>query len=605
MPRKTSSYKTQGQPAKKDTQEEEGVKKVVQKFKDSWDYTQSNYHPRWENAYKLYNNRRVKQGYEGISNVFVPVTFSTIETMVSALAGGKPSFDYIPPQSKPEQNTEILNSLIDSFWDKDQWNIKVQNFIRAMLVYGTGIAYLMWDIDHPVMVNIAPRDFWFDPNAVNFENAPKDFYCGRRYLTTLEELKSFEVIDTDIVDELGNPTGETKKKYKIPDDIHGGTNVDTDDTDKATKDMFYGSTAPNPENTQVEVLEMWTEDRVYSVLNRSFCIEDEENPYKTQHRRVLEARFIAEGLKEAEAKKKADIQAKGIIPFIIQRDYIDESLLLGKGEVDVFADLQEDLNDFTNQKRDFFSFILNPMWALHPDYADQIEQVGAVPGRVFPYEPNKLSPIDMPSFPNSAFNEEIGIENKIREATGIDQVVKGVNTSTQTTATEVNAQIASAGQRIGMKVTQIENEGFHRLARIVFEMVKLYVNEPMMVRIVGKDGVRWDMFDPNEFEGEYEPRVQLQSTVNAQKQGDVMEAKEIYLALAGDPSVNQDELKKIMLPKMFDLDPDEVTSLLAKPDLPEGMPMEGMTDPSLPVEGLVTPESSMIPEEDQYLEMPL
>ena len=237
---------------------------------------------------------------------------------------------------------------------------------------------------------------------------------------------------------------------------------------------------------------------MYSIANRTVCIEDEENPYKVQHRRNLITRFVNEGLDEQEATKKAETQAKGIIPFIIQRDFVDESLFLGRGEVDIISDLQEDLNDFTNQKRDFFSFILNPIWNLSPNKADMIEHIGAVPGRVFPLDPNDLTPVQMPQFPYQAFNEENSIENRIREVTAVDQVVKGVSADTKTTATEIQAQVASAGQRIGMKVTQLENEGFHRLARIVFEMVKLYVTEPTMVRIAGEKGIEWELFDPAE-----------------------------------------------------------------------------------------------------------
>jgi hypothetical protein len=579
-----TSYKTDKQTKTKD----DSVKYVVDSFNRSWKYAQSNYHTRWENSHSLYSNRRVKRGYDGVSDVFVPMVFSTVETMVSALAGGKPQFDYLPPQDRPDQNTEILNALLDYFWDKDQWNIKVQNLIRSMLTFGTGVGYLMWDIDHPVMVNVPLRDFFFDPNAINLENAPVDFYCGRRYLTTKAELESFEIVDPE--------TGETKPKYMNLDQIQmGKSNKGGDETDKEKKDLFYGSTAPDPESTQVEVLELWTEDKVCSVANRSVLIEEAENPYKTQHKKQLAMR------------DQPDTQAKGIIPFIIQRDYVDESLFYGSGEVEKIADLQELLNDNRNQRQDYISYILNPMFTLNPMKADMIEQIESMPGRVFPLDANDLQPVVMPNLPNEAFNNDQEIKNDIRETTASNEVVKGMSSDQQTTATEINAQVAQAGQRLGMKVTQIENESFHRLARIVFEMVKLYVNDPLMVRIVGKDGVKWEMFDPEQFQGDYEPRVQLDSSVKATKNEDVMKAKEIYLSLSGDPTINQDELKKVMLPKMFDLDPDEVDRILTPPEPPAGMdemgaemggemPMEAPVDmPPIPDD--LTPEEMMMLEQ--------
>jgi len=545
--------------SKKSTkQTEDGlVESVIKKFDACWSYAQSNYHDTWERSWKLYNNKRVKRGYDGISDVFVPMTFSTIETMVSALAGGKPTFDFLPPQEKANQDTDILNALLDYYWDKDQWDIKVQSFIRSMLIYGTAVAYIQWDMDHPIFINVPLRDFFFDPNAINIENASKDFYCGRRYLTTKAELESFEVVDND---PESKTYGELVKKYKNLDQIvQNGGSGKSDETDKQKKDLFYGSTAPDPEHTQVEVIEYWTEDKVCSVANRSVLIEDAENPYLVQGRAM------------------GNENAKGIIPFVIQRDYLDESLFLGKGEVDAIADLQEWLNDLTNQNNDAITFTLNPMWNINPDKQDMKEQIQSIPGAVFPLSPGDLMPIAMPQIPNDAFNERLNIKNEIRETTAVDQVAKGVSNDQQATATEINSQIANAGQRLSMKSTQLENEGFHRLARIIFEMVKLYVNEPMLVRVMGRDGVNWQEFYPDEFLGEYEPKVQLESTVNAQKRSDASMNKELFAAFLNDPLVNQKEIRKMVLRKAFELDADEVDALLA-PNEEMGAPMgmEGM-----------------------------
>lgn len=559
MPRKNTPI------VKAKVSESDRVKYVVDRFDSSWAYCQGNYHTTWESAWKLYNNKRVKIGYEGYSDIFVPMTFSTIETMVAALAGGKPSFDFLPPKDHPEQDTEILNALADYYWDKDQWNIKVQNWIRSMLLYGTGVVYLQWSVDHPVMVNVPLRDFFFDPNAVSMENCGTGFYAGRRYLTTIEELKSYEVIDPE--------TQEPKPKYKNLGDIPEGGGSHGDETDKEKKDLFYGSTAPDPEKTQVECLELWTEDRVVTVVNRSVLIQDDENPYKQR------------------ATERGYDNPKGIIPFIVQRDYVDESLFLGRGEVETFADLQEWLNDLTCQNNDAITYILNPMGRLNPSKADMLDSVNAAPGRMLPLDPGDFEWLTMPSIPNDAFNERVNIKNEIRETTAVDQVVKGVSADTQTTATEINAQIASAGQRLNMKTTQLENEGFHRLARVVFEMVKLYVTEPMMVRVVG-DGVRWEMFDPQDFQGDYEPRVQLQNTVDAKKDKDISKAQEMFLALSVDPEINQHELKRMLLPKMFDLDPDEVDRLLAQQG-PQGLDQMGGMPPMAGMEQSMPPELGM------------
>jgi hypothetical protein len=546
---------------------------VVKNFNKAWEYTNSSWHRRWEDNYKLYNNQRVKYGYIGISDTFVPMTFSTVETLVSALFGNKPKFDYLPPDEEAEGETDILNGLMDFYWDKDQWNVKTINTGRGMVREGTAVDYFYWNIDHPVLINVPIRDFFIDPNAFELSERATT-WCGRRYLTTLEDLESFEVVDLE-----GEPDKDDnlplKKKYQNLDKLKGdtpdepvkGTGMSAGDqkTDKQEKDLYYGSTIAEPQKNQVEVLEYWTVDKVISVANRKVVIEDTENYYK--------------------AKDKANGAEfpQGILPFASCRNYVDASLFYAKGDVDFIADQQEDLNDFSNQEKDAVSFNLNQMKTLDPKYAHLLPEIENLPGSIIPVEATAFQPVPNGTIPAEAFNERMNIKAEIRETTASNEVIKGVGETAgaKQTATEINAQVAGAGQRINLKVTQLENEYFYRMAKIVFRMLQLYVTEPMMVRVLGKDGADWKKFDPKKFKGQYEPRVQLDITVQQKKQQQATDAANLLKAFINDPNINQKELSKIVLQRGFDLDPDEVNQLMM-PDQPmPGMPMPNGSQPSM------------------------
>lgn len=543
--------------------------KVIQDFKSSWDYCAGSWHQRWENNYKLYNNERVKRGYDGITDTFVPMTFSTIETMASALFGSKPKFDYLPPQNRPNQNTKILNAVLDYFWDKDNWSLKVINTGKGGLKFGTAVDYFIWDIDHPVMVNVPIRDFFIDPMCTSIDNAR---YCGRRYLTTKAELESFEVVDLDAEpDENGDYP--LKKKYKNLNKVRAGKT--NEPTDKENKDIFYGSTVTEPEKDQVEVIEYWTEDQVISVANREVVIEESENYFK------------------AKARANGDKYPKGLLPFADFRDYMDESLFYAKGEIDFILDEQELLNDITNQNVDAVTFTLNQMYTLDPVYAHLINEIENLPGAVYPIAANALQPIEQRPIPPDAFRERQNLKNEIRETTASNEVVKGANSDgAKTTATEINAQIAGSGQRLSLKSTQIENGYFHRVAKIVFEMVKLYVTEPMFVRIVGRDGAKWEIFDPSEFQGDYEPRVQLDITMQSKKKEQSTQVANLLAAFTNNPYVNQKELVTLAMERGFDLDPDEVGKLVQDPQQ-MGMPPTGLPQDSLGGQPLGVPQGAM------------
>ena len=522
---------------------------VIDDFKSSWDYTSTSWHQRWEDNYKLYNNVRVKKAYRGTTNTFVPMVYSTVETMNAALFGTKPKFTYIPPSNKQDQKTDILNGLVDFYWDKDQWSLKTINTGRNLFNLGTAVDYFIWDIDHPIMVNIPIRDFFIDPLATSLDNAR---YCGRRYLTTKEELESFEIIDPEDTSE----EPRLIKRYKNLDKVNAGTSA-PEKTDKEEKDLFYGSTLTEPEDKQVEVIEYWTLDKTITIINREVIAEDVENWF------LQRAKII--GIENP----------KGMLPFADAHYVQDPSLFYSKGLTDFISDQQELLNDITNQNIDSISYILNQMYTLDPDYADMITQVENIPGAIYPFKAGTLVPIPQRSVPPEAFNERMNIKNEIRETTASSEVVKGIGQqNNDTTATEINAQIAGAGQRMNMIVTQIENGYFHRIAQIIFNMIRLYVTEPMMVRIMGKDGASWEEFDPSEFQGDYEPRVQLDISVQNQKAQQGNQVKELMAMFLNDPDVNQQELKKMVLQRSFDLDPDEVGLLMTPvPQLPQETPM--------------------------------
>lgn len=538
------------------------LEKVKKDYASAWEYTSGSYHGTWEDCWKLYNNIRTEDGeaYDGIANTFVPMTFSTIETMVSAIAGGKPKFGFKARREDQEQETKVLTAKIDYFWDCDKWSIKCINWVRNTLMYGTGIVYVWWDIDKPRMINVPIRDFFIDPTATSLEDAA---FVGRRFLTTLAELKSYEVIDPK--------TGKMEPKYKNLDKIASNPGDDLgntgDPTDKQEKDMWMGSTIADAPSSQIECIEYWdqVDDKVYVIANRSTEIYNEDNPYKTQ------------------AKLNKEEYAKGLIPFVAQRDYVDEALFYGKGEIQPIMQEQELLNDMTNQTVDSVTYTLNQMYTLDPAYADYINDVENIPGAVYPFPAGSLQPIAKGIVPTAAFNQISTIKQEIRETTAASEVAKGVDQSvSNVTATQIQAQQQSAGQRFGIKLTQFEEEGFHDLGKLVLRMMQLFTKNKHKVRVSDESGTTWDDYDPKKFSGEYEPEVQLASTIKEIKSQDDQKSDAIFQSMVSNPLVDQTELTKMYLMKRFDIDPDEVQKLMvqvtpdtSQPGVPMGMEQGG------------------------------
>lgn len=525
--------------AKKD---DELVKQIVDNYQSSWNYRDSSYHKEWENWYKLYNSERVAVGYNGISDTFVPMSFSTIETKVSATSGEKPQVEYFPTRPDQQTNTEVLNGLFSYYWDLDNWTSKFIQHTRGLFLYGTGVMYVYWDIDHPVCKNIPLRDFFIDPTAtvLTYQDAA---FMGYRFFASKEDLKEEMVVNPDH-DPEDPKSKDMLPKYKNLDKL--GDNYDTgDESDKQEKDTHMGSTLDkNAQANQIEVLCHWTKDKVVYIGNRKEIIYEADNPYKVRQQYL--------GYQNP----------KGMYPFIVDSNYPDESLLYGRSELQPIYKAQELLNDITNQNIDAVSWSLDPIMELDPQYADYADKIQNVTGAIMPFKPGSYQAVQKPLVPSSAFNERVNIKNEIRETTAIDQVIRGAAASGETTATEIKAQVASAGRRFDALLSAMEAGGYYQFAKLVFQLIQMYVTEPTMLRVIGETGVNWETYDPQQFQGDYEPRIKLQATLNAEKQRKMRDYKEMYSAMLGSPYVDQKGLTELILKEAFNLDGDKVQGLV-------------------------------------------
>lgn len=87
--------KTETSNIENKTPEKDYVQIAVDGWNSSWEYASGAYHQNWQDMADLYDSKRIMVGYNGISDTFVPMSFSTVETMVAATAGDKPLVEFM------------------------------------------------------------------------------------------------------------------------------------------------------------------------------------------------------------------------------------------------------------------------------------------------------------------------------------------------------------------------------------------------------------------------------------------------------------------------------------------------------------------------------
>lgn len=559
---------------------------------DEWITYRKKLVPGWERDNKLYNNERYKMNFEGITDTFVPMTFSTIETLVSALCTGDLSTQFIPqdiyeylkdrlmPGYKPEMGMtedeflvqaiatalqggiieddtlEILNALYDYFWDNGDWDLKLQQFIKSGVKIGNGALWLTWENGKPKLIVVPFPDFVFDPKASDDDSAK---FQGRRYLASLSDLRKETIVDPE--------TGKVTKRFNLTGINKKPVGQDEKLDKQLKEEMLFGSTidaAMKEDPDQVEVFELRTPERQYVIVNRKVIAEDIENPILSQ-------------------AKLRDIPEEQLIllPGITWANYEDESLLVGKSETSTFWQEQERLNDTTNQKGDAVIRALLQQYQADPQLKPQ-EKSFSTPGAVIWSQTNQFQAIPPAQVPAAAFNEEVSIKNNIREATATDQIVKGVGSTSDVTATEANLQVAQSGQRIEMKIESLQRGPLKRLARLTLQYIRLFITDPYIIPQAASNGIKPLLFDPKKYNYVFEPKVTLTIQAEGKRKKEQNDNAEIYQMLIQDPTNNLEEVKKKYLPKITGLDKDEINLIMTPAQNQMPNPMQDPNQPQDP-----------------------
>jgi len=533
------------------------VNELVIKFKAAHKYVKENYHDVWNDSWKVYNNQRVRVHYEGDADTFVPETFTIVESLVANIGGGQPKFEFLPVSAIQEQDTEIINSLIGFYWDQNNMNLKALQWIRDMIIFGNGVTMVTWDEkDIPRIDNIPLKDFFVDSDATSIEDAEeRKLLIGHRRLVSKKTLKAATIYDPE--------TDSMVPKYKNINKIQPLKKA-WGKFDKEEKEMFAGSTkGEDAPKDMVEVLYMLVDDRVYEIANRDVAIWDEETPF--QRKETTEQVVITDPQSGLPIEEEVTIPAIApFYPYTVLRNYADASLFYAKGDVEVILPTQELVNDINNQKQDNITYVLNNMWTIDPQFADMAPEIESLPGAVYAIPAGALQPIEKPIVTNDADNEIFQNLDYMRRATAADEIVQGASQAQgRITATEVQAQVNQANQRFSTKLNMLESEGYAHLGSIMFKLIQIFVTQPIAVRLIGPQGTEWGEFNPLEFTGQYEPRVILEATSRALKAEEGQKFQQMYQVLLEDPTINQSELKSILLKKVFNLEQAEIEKLLS------------------------------------------
>lgn len=533
-------------------------------YNDSRTYVDTGFRKEWDNYFKVYKGKRVYRNYEGIADPVIRESHTIIETLVANIASGNPKFHFVVTNEEQAADTEILNQMLDYYMICNQMALKNQEWVRDMLMYGTGVLHVTWKEGKPFIENIPLRDFFVDPTSTGLTQTTNPArYAGYEYLGNKTDMEKIEIYDAE--------QRKWVKKYDLSN-VSGrpsetGSDGDTYMMDKAFKDLFQGSTLGDKATAdQVHIIKLYdlTSGRIVEIANKKKFIYNK--PTWCQRKEVTRTVQVDVDGQTIDTVQKLD-EIKPFLPFAILRDYIDTSQFYGSGEMELLINDAELLNDYEAMQIDNNAYQNTPMYWVDPQFADLAPEIETIPGAVYPIPRNAMGALERPQLSSDLDMKEDRILARMRRATAADEAVQGVSQSqSRTTATEVSTQLQQAQTRFSTKISNLESEGYAQLATIIFKLVQIFVTKRTVVRIVGPKGTGFKDFDPWEYNGEYEAHALLDTTINKDKVEVGLKDQSIYESLKTTPGIDQLELARWWVkrkdPTMTD---DEFNKLLLPP----------------------------------------
>ena len=541
---------------------------ALKMYNDSKTYYNTGYRTDHDNYFKVYKGKRVIRNYEGIADPVIRESHTIIETLVSNIASGNPKFHFVVTNEEQSKDTEILNEMLDYYLICNQMALKNQEWVRDMLMYGTGILHVTWREGKPYIENIPLRDFFGDAAATGMvQTISPARYAGYEYLGDRKDMENQEIYDAEKKEWVKRY--DLSKVGQVASDK--GAEGDSNSMDKAFKDMFQGSTlGDKATEDQIHVIKLYDlqSGRMVEIGNKRAFIYNQ--PMWTQRKAVTKKVTVIVDGAEIVTERKLD-EIKPFLPFAILRDYIDTSQFYGSGEMELLLNDAELLNDYEAMQVDNNAYQNTPMYWIDPQFADLAPEIETIPGAVYPIPRNAMGALERPQLSGDLDNKQDRILARMRRATAADEAVQGVaQSSSRTTATEVNTQIQQAQTRFSTKISNLESEGYAQLATIIFKLVQIFITKPTAVRITGKMGEFFKDYDPYEYNGEYEAHAQLDTTIKGNQVEVGLKDQSVYEALKTTPGINPIELARWWVkkkdPQMTD---EEFNSMLLPPTEPQ------------------------------------
>ncbi len=551
------------------------------KAKAYWD----SYHKKCVTYNKLYKG--ILDGTTGHkpqmkANIFVPLTFDAIETIVPILI--QPYLDTLknPITALPRDVSDIptakkTESLLAYQTDISNLRQKLEILERHCVKYGMAPGKVYWKTettmvkqtqeietvdedgypiieykevevekvlyDDPYFEPIPIDRFFMDPDANDVQDArfviERSVNVDPRHLLNLEKqgylknVKKIPEVKAYLEAEVKSSTDEYQR---------------ADATDQPFDKLEY---------IGIDLLEYWEDDRQIIVANERYIIRDEKNLFLHKRKPYVVMYYT-----------KLDFEPRGMgIPESVEG-------------------LQIEINAKRNQRLDNVNLVLNKMWLINQGSIQNVEeQLISSPGKVIICNDiNGIKPLDTGDITSSVYQEIQDVRQDFKRTAGnTDELIGTTEVRHRQTRAEIEAKLTQAISRIEYVKTQQAAGAIRDIACFFHWLNQQYMNSPRKIRVNGENGFEFHEVSPEDIGKDYDIRITADPG-GIQKQLKLDSWLQFLQIAMPNPMFAQSMDPNKILRKtaeLFDISPEAILpdgepanmGIAPPPGMPEGIPM--------------------------------
>ena len=510
------------------------VKQTLDTFYKFKRYRQR-YDKRWLDYYRLlrgqqWDFRRPKWKNSEVINLL----WQTIQSQIPLQTDVRPRFSFLPQEPSDREFAEILDTICEADFEKNNWLRTVFEVIFDGWIYGIGYSSMHFDQDAAMGMGAAvyaSEDPFYcyphpDANEINDGESEKFFYA--RPIETAKLKRAFperaEYIRPDIFDR-----------------------VKKDRTDLKTFSQQYF-------NSDRDLTEgKWgTQDECSDDVPRTFVVECYMKPTDVEENEEKE-----EGKEESEENKKYVVKKKypngryiviacgmvlhdgplqyedNLIPFSKYNNYILPREFFGVSEIEQLESPQIIFNKFLCFFLDSMALMGNPIWIVDSNSEVDTDNLGNIPGAVVEKNPGsevrREAGVGVNPSAFALLDRMINWYNNVAGQSG--ELSQGDAPGSVTAASAIEQLIRISRTRVRQKQRNLD--GYMKDAGIQYmNRVLEFYTVPQIYRITNKDGSQ--MFRKFRIEkDETGQRKAIVSDFEETTSGQMMEGPERNIMLKG------------------------------------------------------------------------